>query len=150
MRFFALACCLWPIFLLRAEVDAYIFGLSWHDRHGMNPYNQGAGVGYSQEIASKIHAGGVCGWYVDSYDNMAMFAMPSVRYDCTRNFSLDASLGYYQGSDFHGLGGLASASVRVAGPVWLHITAKPNLRGHDGTAMAAAYLRIQLLGVDDV
>lgn len=108
------------------DTDVYLFGVSRHTYHEemadgekANEKNPGCGLGLMESISEGWSVGGAAGWYYDSQRNIATFAMPMARYTWVDRVCVDAGAGYFHGSCFDGLGGLATVGVRVYGPVWL-------------------------------
>ncbi len=134
-----------------ADVDVYAFGLSYHRLDsgyslstGEDPrrYNPGLGTGIMWQYSPGIEIGAVSGWYRDSYNDRATFAMPMVRLSSNR-WSIDAAAGYFDGSCWDGIGGTVTAGFRVAGPVWVHAMYYPAVfKNH--CAVGFTFLRVRI------
>jgi hypothetical protein len=118
-----------PLFVVSVaqavDVDLYLFGISRHTYHEemadgqkAEERNPGCGLGLMAPLSEAWEWGAAAGWYHDSQRNVATFAMPMIRYTWQDRVCVDAGAGYFKGSCFDGIGGMVTAGVRIAGPVW--------------------------------
>lgn len=115
-----LALLLFPISLFSAETfdfDVYVFGASYHTNRSI-PYNEknsGFGLGFAHETTDNLDLTIAGGFYIDSFNRTASFAMVGVRPFIGKRESLHASLGcsvgYLDGSGSNGFGILPIASI---------------------------------------
>ncbi len=104
-------------------MEGYVFGLSKHSNQSINynEVNQGVGLGYAHKLENEFNSsydtymtviGGV---YKDSYYETATFLMPGFRIGfgdmAGMHFTAGMNAGYFNGSDFKGLGVMPSVTV---------------------------------------
>lgn len=131
------------------DLDLYAFGLSRHSNRNLeggapNERNPGFGVGLMLPASPCIEVGAVAGWYMDSEYDRARFLMPQVRATAWNRLSLDVAAGYFHGSCFDGFGGVATAGLRIAGPVWVHGVYVPSCITGVGYGVALGFLRFRM------
>ena len=144
-----LVLCLLASAAMAEDTDIFMFGLSKHfnyqpkEQRCERSRNPGCGVGMMFPLTESVEVGGGAGWYVDSYGEIAKFAMPTIRWYYDSRICLDASAGYFQGSTFDGIGFVPTLGLRVYKNVWIHGTYGP--RGLlEGMDLVAFYVRIRL------
>jgi hypothetical protein len=104
-------------FIGKVDGEVFVFGKSYHSNRSIdyNETNPGVALGIAYHDDEHLDVTLAGGQYKDSYREHARFALAGIRYvwgdrdgaHATAGFSL----GYFKGSDFHGVGFLPVVSV---------------------------------------